>query len=163
MQRRRLTARGFTLIEAMVVLAMLGIVAAIATPNYRSFIGTMNTKAVAFDLINDLAFARSEAIKLNRSVRLEPPSGDWAKGWTVSSLDVDGTVDETLREHGALSSSIEIGGIDKTLTFLPNGRLGTNIETANRVWSVKSSIEGVTARCVVVTLTGAARSQNGGC
>ena len=75
--------RGFTLIEAMVVVALLAIVGAIAAPSFRSFIATMNSKSAAFDLINDLSLARSEAIKLNANVQVVPIGSDWAKGWRV--------------------------------------------------------------------------------
>jgi type IV fimbrial biogenesis protein FimT len=148
---------GFTLIEAMVVVALLAIVASIAAPSFRAFVGTMNTKSAAFDLISDFAFARSEAIKQNANTVVAPIGGSWSNGWTV----VTGA--NTLRTHPALSSSITVSGSAATLTFRPNGRLGVDTTTANQAWRVESSIAGVTARCVVVTMTGAARSKYGAC
>lgn len=150
--------RGFTLIEAMVVVALLAIVGAIAAPSFRSFIATMNSKSAAFDLINDLSLARSEAIKRNANALVAPVGGDWAKGWQVTSGA------ETLRERPALASTLSISGAPTAgVTFRPNGRLADDTATANLKWSVNSSISGVSARCVVVTPTGAARSKMGGC
>jgi type IV fimbrial biogenesis protein FimT len=159
--RRLAPARpgGFTLIEAMVVVALLAIVATIAAPSFRAFVGTMNTKSAAFDLISDFAFARSEAIKQNANTVVAPVGGSWSNGWTI----VSGA--NTLRTHPPLSSAITVGGSPApgTLTFRPNGRLGTDVDTANLAWRVESTIAGVTARCVVVTMTGAARSKYGAC
>lgn len=148
--------RGFTLIEAMVVVAMLGIVAAIAAPSFTGFIGTMNAKAAAFDLISDLTTARSEAIKRNADTTLVPISGNWSNGWQIAA---EGTI---LRERGALASSITVTGAPGAgVQFRSNGRLRDD-ETLTR-WTVKSSIPGVIQRCVIVTPTGSARSRAGAC
>jgi type IV fimbrial biogenesis protein FimT len=150
---------GFTLIELMTVVAMIAIVGAIAAPSLRSFVGTMNSKSAAFDLISDLSVARSEAIKLNRNTTLAPVSGDWVNGWRVT--DANGAL---LRERAALSSSLSISGANAAgVTFRPNGRLADDIADSNLQWAVSSSIAGVTARCVIVSPTGAARSKYGGC
>jgi type IV fimbrial biogenesis protein FimT len=158
-RRRRCGARGFTLIEAIVVVALLGIVASIAAPSFRSFIGTMNSKSAAFDLINDLTVARSEAIKRNAATSLAPVAGDWTKGWRV--LDAGGGV---LRERAALSSSLSVSGATlATVVFRPNGRLSADTADTNLAWSISSTISGVTARCVVISPTGSARSKTGTC
>jgi type IV fimbrial biogenesis protein FimT len=155
--RRR--AAGFTLIEAVVVVALLGIVAAIAAPSFRSLIGTMNSKSAAFDLINDMTVARSEAIKRNDTTSLVPVSGDWTNGWRV--LDANGDV---LRERAALTSSLSVSGAAVAgVTFRPNGRLSDDIADGNLAWSISSTISGVTARCVVISPTGSARSKTGTC
>jgi len=60
----------FTLIELMVTIAVLAIVMAIATP---SFIGLRNSNRLtsqANTIVATLQQARSEAVRLNRSVRL---------------------------------------------------------------------------------------------
>lgn len=149
---------GFTLIEVVVVVALLAIVATIAAPSFRSFIGTMNSKSAAFDLISDLTVARSEAIKRNANITVTPIGGDWAKGWEVAAGGVK------LRERAALTSSLTVGGdAGAGVVFAPNGRLANDITTANQKWSISSSISGVTARCVIISPTGSARSKTGNC
>jgi type IV fimbrial biogenesis protein FimT len=149
--------RGFTLIEVMTVVAMLAVVAALAAPSFRAISGTMNAKSAAFDLIADLATARSEAIKLNQQTTLAAVGGDWAQGWRVT--DAGGTV---LRERPALSYAVSVSGAS-TVTFRPNGRLSADTTDALTKWDIASSISGVTPRCVVITPTGAARSKTGSC
>ena len=150
---------GFTLIEAAVVMALVAIVATIAAPSFRSFIGTMNSKSAAFDLISDLTAARSEAIKRNQIVTVTPidGDGDWAKGWVVAASGA------TLRERAALTSSLSVANASANVTFAPNGRLSSDTAPNNQKWSISSSVAGVTARCVVISPTGSARSKPGGC
>lgn len=152
-------ALGFTLIELVVTIAILAIVSTVAAPSFNSFIGTMRAKSTAFDLISDLSYTRSEAIKSNRNTSMAPVGGDWSKGWQV--LDNGGTV---LRDRAALSSSLSIGTAPAAgIAFLPNGRVPDDAISANVAWSITSSISGVTPRCVVVTPSGAARSKAGSC
>ena len=150
---------GFTLIEAMVVVALVAILSAVAAPSFRSFIGTMNAKSAAFDLIGDLTVARSEAIKLNQNATVMPVGGNWAQGWSVSASGA------TVRTRPALSSSLSISGLGSGagVTFGPNGRLANDTATANLTWSISSTTSGVTARCVVISPTGSARSKSGTC
>ena len=155
--RSRRTARGFTLVELMTVVAILGIVAAVSAPSFRSFIATINIKSVAFDLINDMSFARSEAVKQNAVVTIAPIGADWSTGWQVT------TAAGTLRQRDALATAISIGGNAAPVSFRPNGRLGDDRITANQLWSVNSTIAGVQPRCVILTLTGSARSKVGAC
>jgi len=142
----------------MVVVTLLAILSAIAAPSFRSFIGTMNSKAAAFDLVGDLAIARSEAVKGNQTATVVPVSGDWANGWQVIASGA------TMREKPALSSSLSVSGAPAAgVTFQPNGRLAADTADGNLKWSISSTISGVTARCVVITPTGSARSKSGSC
>lgn len=153
-----MSARGFTLIEGLVVVAILALLAALASPSFVTVIGTMNTKAAAFDLIGDLTMARSEALKRNAAVSVLPVSNAWSNGWEVR----DGA--EVLRQRPRPASNIAISAPVGGVLFQPNGRLqATDVDTANLSWSVTSSISGAIARCVVLSPTGSARSRPGAC
>lgn len=154
----RRKGRGFTLIELMVVVTILAVVAGIAAPSFRSFIGTMNSKSAAFDLIGDLSLARSEAVKQNQTATVVPLSGSWSNGWQIVANGV------TVRTRSALVSSLSVSGAPVAgVTFRPNGRLSDDTAAGNLKWSISSSISGVTSRCVVITPTGSARSIPGTC
>lgn len=142
----------------MVVVAIVAILATLAAPSFVTFIGTMNAKNAAFDLIGDLTMARSEALKRNAAITVLPVSNSWSNGWEIRNGA------EVLRQRDVLASGVSVSAPVGGIVFQPNGRLlGSNVATANLAWTVTSSISGVLARCVVISPTGSARSKAGAC
>lgn len=62
MRAAKRTATGFTLIELMVVVALMGVILALAAPSMREMIDMRRLRAVNAQLVTDLQFARSEAV-----------------------------------------------------------------------------------------------------
>jgi len=63
---RREKNQGFTLIELVVVLAILGIMVAIAVPNFKQYMFQRRLNGAARQIMSDLMSARMKAITLNR-------------------------------------------------------------------------------------------------
>jgi len=61
---------GFTLIEMMVVIAVLAIVAAIAIPNFMTLLPGMRLNGAARQVMGDLMAARMKAVKLNKDTKV---------------------------------------------------------------------------------------------
>jgi len=59
---------GFTLIELVITLTIIGILAAFVIPGMRTFVQSNRLVAQTNDLIADLSYARSEAIKRSKTV-----------------------------------------------------------------------------------------------
>ena len=55
-------SNGFTIVELMVVVAMLGIIVGLAVPNFTQFIRNNHVQAKADELANLLQYARSQAV-----------------------------------------------------------------------------------------------------
>lgn len=106
---------GFTLIELLVTLAVISIIAGIATPSFIEMVRNSRARSAATELAGLVNYTRSEAIKRSSSITLckssnpddaSPAcagSGDWSKGWIVFiDTDNDGTIDagETILRVG---------------------------------------------------------------
>ena len=62
---------GFTLIETMIVIALLGILLALAAPSMREMIEVRRLRAINSQLVTDLQYARGEAISRRALARLD--------------------------------------------------------------------------------------------
>lgn len=90
-----MNSRGFTLIELMVVMALVAVLAALATPEFKRAMAVQQLSGAASDLAAAAMQARSEAIKRNRRTLVQPTSGtDWSQGWRVYlDLNVNASYD----------------------------------------------------------------------
>ena len=62
--------RGFTLLELMLVIALLGILAAIAMPSYKNFIDNQKIRSALNEWQSAFYFAQKEAMRIKAPVTL---------------------------------------------------------------------------------------------
>ena len=93
--------KGYSLIELLVSLAILGILLAVALPNFQDTIESNVTNSQAKLFMTTLNLARSEAIKRGTNVGICPSNdgldcdaASWSTGWAVF-VDVNGDADGT--------------------------------------------------------------------
>ena len=122
MIRPQMRQSGFTVIEIMVVIMIVGVLAAIAFPAMTDLIRTQKVRSAAYDLFADLTFARGEAIARGRNVTMTSTSGtNWLDGWTI----MDTGNNAVLRQQGAGSSGIVFTADGSQVVFERNGRTET--------------------------------------
>lgn len=103
---------GFTLIELMITLVVLGILVSAGAPQFTQFTADQRVRATASDLYYDLLHARAEAIARSHRVAFVRTGSAWTDGWT-SCVDMDsdgkcGSGDVTLRQQGAIKGRLRI-------------------------------------------------------
>jgi len=104
---------GFTLLELMVVMAIVAVLATLGAPNFRDLLLNQRLVAAAQAFNAALSLARTEAIRRSASVSVVPSAAsNWSAGWTVVTLQDDPQALETLRRFEALPEGV---GVDASL------------------------------------------------
>lgn len=148
---------GFTIIELMIVVAIIGVLATIAAPSLRDMLLSQRIKTVSLDIYTSLSLARSEAIKRNSSeVKMIAATGGWQNGWKVC---VDADADDSCGNSEVVLSAMD--AIDGITVTGPTGVVGYQRDgriqgTTAPVFVLRSGTNNssVTMRCVSVDLGG---------
>ena len=159
---------GFSLLEALVVMAISAIGLAIGVPSYRSMVESQRASSTMHLLTAYMASARSTAISYRIPTVVCPSNraggcrmdGDWSQGWLMF-FDADGNRQPDAREdilrdentplHPSLRLVSSAGR--PQLRYLPDGRsAGSNI-------SVRLCRDGILLGQVIVNNVGRVRSE----
>jgi type IV fimbrial biogenesis protein FimT len=131
---------GFTLLEVMIALAIVGVLVGVGVPSFREALLNVRISAQANDLMSDLSVARSEAVKRNLPVFLCPSKAGtscdgaaWSDGWMLYVDENNDTVfsaaDLILKSRRATegNNSIVATVADKNVlavSYRPTGLIG---------------------------------------
>jgi type IV fimbrial biogenesis protein FimT len=170
--RPRPRLAGFTLIETITVISIVGILFAIGVPSFRSIRAAGRVSTEINGLLGDLQFTRSEALKRGQTVTACVSSDGaacvtsslWQRGWIVfSDADGDAVVDSgetVLRVQRPLNGGDSIvGGTLSSITFNRDG-FALNLPNAGVLMTLHdpSSNKTVT-RCLAIAVSGMMATQ----
>ncbi len=169
---------GFTLVELMITVAIVGIVASIGVPSFQEMLHQNSASSLANELATSLNLARSEAIKRGAKVSVcksgnvtaSSPTcsstASWQDGWLIFvDKDTAGTFDvsDTRLRVGQPSNSNAVISTDNTFTnyvsYLSSGMSkGSGLPNG----SLDICVNGV-QRSIIINTTGRNRISKGTC
>lgn len=129
-------ARGFTLVELLVTVAVLAIILALATPSFTAIVNSNRLAAGANEMVASIQLARMESMRRNLRVAVCESSnsttctdGDlWAQWITIADTNRDGAfsnADEVLRvstpKGVQVRGSDDISGNSNRIEFRADG------------------------------------------
>jgi type IV fimbrial biogenesis protein FimT len=132
-------SRGFTLIELMVVVAMVAILATLAAPSWTQIRIRSNIRSAVNDFTSSLYLARAEAVRLNVPVTVCPSDDgatctatEYQLGWIVRTgnpADANQMILQDVIPRNFVQMDATAPAA-RNFTFLPNGRPASNFNGA---------------------------------
>lgn len=164
---------GFTLMEVLIVVAILTILMTISIPNFIAWKDNTRLKRAANDIYNALQRAKMGAIKENRnwSVSFDTAKGrysiiDWVNGTfgdaddiTVETFDLASYGSGIAYGHGAATKTIagdtdNVSFSDNRVTFLGNGMFdSSDPDKYAYISNVRNSAYGIGLRSIAGAVT----------
>jgi type IV fimbrial biogenesis protein FimT len=175
---RKFSNYGFTMIELMVVVAIVAILASLAAPSFSELLRTNRLTAASSALQVSLSLARSEAVRRGADARVSvvanTAAGQWTGGWTVywhsanAPTEPAPTADSTTIQRievvaaPAAPLSASYTGALTAFTYAGNGRLidPTGSATVNKsLWF----FDGNSSKfCIIISRSGRVRTDRVG-
>lgn len=113
---------GFTLLEALITVALLAILIAVGVPSFRGMMDRNAVTATANDLLSSILLARSESVKREQTVIFSGNS-DFSLWKVAADTDGDGAGDDVVLEHSVDGNGISVTANNiTTISFNTRGR-----------------------------------------
>lgn len=126
-------AAGFSVFELMIVLTLIAILLALATPSFREFTRSNQVTSTNNDLVTALNLARSEALRRSTGVTVCSSANgtscgsadDWVSGWIVfedaAGTGVIASDDKVVQKWAETNKGIRVVTTSLNIQYQPTG------------------------------------------
>jgi len=137
---------GFSLVELMVVVALLAIFAGLALPSFRYLIESSRVQSAATTLYRLLQSSRADAVNTRQTLSLCPSDGNlqWV---VVRASDCGSLASASVSQRLDLPGSLSVSNSGNTLSFKPDGTaaaadLGISSSGTSKAFTIKVAASG---------------------
>lgn len=163
MKSSRNSVAGFTITELLIVITIVGVLATIALPSFKSLTESQRVRNASYELHTILSLARSEAIKRNNDVKATLQFS----GSVLTSIDVIVVASGAIIDTKPAPKGVDItpsASATSGVTYTRNGR--TTITAAPVTF--KLDVAGAATptnniSCITIELSGMPRMRKGAC
>jgi len=152
------TQRGFTIIELMITILLLGVMLTLAVPSFSSIFKQNRLAAQTNALLSSLNYARGQTINQNQTVNVQPIAAgtNWSGGWKVRVNGTDIQFFEGVENASLISSAA-------TITYQSDGSLTAAGNITLTLTPTDCPTGDSDVRVVTITLSGQSTSATAVC
>lgn len=124
--------RGFTLVEAIIAIAIVSTALGVGLPSYREWIQNSRIRNAAESIVNGLQIARSEAVKRNSLVRFQFTTGSgWTVGCVTPNVNCPAQIQRRFSSDGSSDAITVVTADGPTIVFDNFGRMVAPVPAVN--------------------------------
>ena len=125
-----MSSKGFTLIELMIVIAIIGILSAVALYGWRGYQDNVNLRTAARDVVTDISACKQRAV--SEGVQYCMQFTDGSPNYSINASSCGAPTQTQAKNLTSFGSGLTISNTNFTsdqVSFLPRGTLSSNTGT----------------------------------
>ena len=118
--------RGFTLIELMITLGVFAVLTILALPSFNQWIANTKIRSTTESILAGFQLARTEAVRLNRGVRMTLNADtSWSVTEVISGIVVqtrpsaEGSANTTMAVTPVAATTVDFNGLGRVTNLTP--------------------------------------------